>query len=98
MALHTYLPQDRLRAIANNTTLPDHTSGSALFADISGFTALTESLRETFGARQVAAFEAAAKPVFDKIEEDPLNAEFIAAIRELKATTEPSPGAEACGP
>lgn len=54
MTLHTYLPQDRLRAIANNTPLPDRTSGSALFADISGFTALTESLREAFGARQGA--------------------------------------------
>jgi len=54
MALHTYLPQDRLRAIANNTTLPDRTSGSALFADVSGFTALTESLRKALGARQGA--------------------------------------------
>ena len=42
---------------------------------------------------QVAAFEAAAKPVFDQIEQDPLNAELIAAIRELKENTEPSPGA-----
>jgi adenylate cyclase len=54
MTLHIYLPQDRLRAIANNTTLPNRTSGSALFADISGFTALTESLRETLGTRQGA--------------------------------------------
>jgi len=46
---------------------------------------------------QVATFEAAAKPVFDKIQQDPQNAEFIAAIRELKAKTEPSPGAQACG-
>ena len=54
MALHTYLPQDRLRAIAKHISLPDRTSGSALFADISGFTALTESLRESLGARQGA--------------------------------------------
>ena len=47
---------------------------------------------------QIAAFEAAAKPVFEQIEQDPLNAELIAAIRELKANTEPSPGAEACAP
>jgi TRAP-type C4-dicarboxylate transport system substrate-binding protein len=46
---------------------------------------------------QVAAFEAAAKPVFDMIEQDPENAELIAAIRELKANTEPSPGAKPCG-
>jgi TRAP-type C4-dicarboxylate transport system substrate-binding protein len=48
-------------------------------------------------AEQVAAFEAAAQPVFDKIEQDPLNAEMIAAIRELKANTTPAPGAQACG-
>ena len=36
----------------NRTPLPDRASGSALFADISGFTALAESLRETLGARQ----------------------------------------------
>ncbi len=54
MSIHAYLPQDRLRAIANGISLPDRTSGSALFADISGFTALTEALREKFGARQGA--------------------------------------------
>ena len=54
MTIHSYLPQDRLRALANETTLPDRTSGSALFADISGFTALTESLREALGARKGA--------------------------------------------
>jgi len=52
MTLHTYLPQDRLRAIANGITLPDSTSGSAVFADISGFTALTETLRDTYGDRR----------------------------------------------
>lgn len=54
MTVHAYLPQDRLKAIANGISLPDRTSGSALFADISGFTTLTESLREKFGARQGA--------------------------------------------
>jgi TRAP-type C4-dicarboxylate transport system substrate-binding protein len=49
-------------------------------------------------AEQVAAYEAAAKPVFDEIEKDPLNAELIAKIRELKANTKPAPGAEACQP
>src|SRR5437667_11487650 len=52
--LHTSLPQDRLRALARGETLPDRTNGSALFADISGFTPLTESLRESLGARQGA--------------------------------------------
>jgi TRAP-type transport system periplasmic protein len=47
---------------------------------------------------QVAAFEAAAQPVFVKIEQDPFNAKMIAAIRELKAKTQPSAGAVACAP
>jgi class 3 adenylate cyclase/tetratricopeptide (TPR) repeat protein len=51
MPLDVYLPQDRRRALANHSTLPDHANGAALFADISGFTALTESLRERLGAR-----------------------------------------------
>jgi TRAP-type C4-dicarboxylate transport system substrate-binding protein len=46
---------------------------------------------------QIAAFESAAQPVFDMIAQDPMNAELVAAIRELKANTQPSPGAEACG-
>lgn len=46
---------------------------------------------------QVASFENAAQPVFDEIAQDPLNAELIAAIRDLKEKTEPSPGAQACG-
>src|SRR5919108_4298944 len=54
MSLHIYLPQDRLRALANRTSLPDRTSGSALFADISGFTALTEGLRNALGPRRGA--------------------------------------------
>ncbi len=54
MSLHTYIPQDRLRALGHAETLPDRTTGSALFADISGFTALTESLRESLGTRQGA--------------------------------------------
>jgi len=52
LTIHTYLPQDRLRAIANNSSLPDRTSGSALFADISGFTTLTESLQKEYGPRR----------------------------------------------
>jgi TRAP-type transport system periplasmic protein len=45
---------------------------------------------------QIAAFQTAAGPVYEKIEQDPFNAEMIAAIRELKAKTEPAPGAQAC--
>jgi class 3 adenylate cyclase len=54
VTIHTYLSQDRLRALARGETLPDRAHGSALFADISGFTALTEGLRESLGARRGA--------------------------------------------
>jgi TRAP-type C4-dicarboxylate transport system substrate-binding protein len=47
---------------------------------------------------QIAAFEAAAQPVFARIEQDPFNAEMITAIRDLKAKTQPSAGAGACAP
>ncbi|MCA9972756.1 MAG: adenylate/guanylate cyclase domain-containing protein, partial [Anaerolineales bacterium] len=52
MALPTYLPQDRLRALARGETLPERTTGAALFADISGFTPLTEKLTRTLGPRR----------------------------------------------
>lgn len=45
---------------------------------------------------QIAEFEKAAQPVFDWIQQDPRNAELVAAIRELKATTPASPAVEAC--
>ncbi len=51
MALHTYLPQDRLQALARGLSLPERTHGAALFADIAGFTALTESLTQQHGER-----------------------------------------------
>lgn len=52
--IHPYIPQDRLLALMRGETLPDRSTGSVLFADISGFTTLTESLRETLGSRQGA--------------------------------------------
>ena len=52
MALHHYLPQDRLRALAEQRSLPARVQGAALFADISGFTALTESLAHQHGERR----------------------------------------------
>lgn len=52
MALHHYVPQDRLRALGRGVELPERTEGAALFADISGFTALTEALREQQGERR----------------------------------------------
>jgi class 3 adenylate cyclase/tetratricopeptide (TPR) repeat protein len=54
VTISAYLPQDRLRALARGESLPDHTVGSAMFADISGFTTLTEGLRQSLGARQGA--------------------------------------------
>src|SRR4051812_46583493 len=50
--LEVYLPQDRLRALARGESLPEHTSGVALFADIAGFTPLTEALDRALGARR----------------------------------------------
>ncbi len=51
-ALGAYLPEDRLRALERGKTLPDRTQGSALFADISGFTPLAEQLTQQLGARR----------------------------------------------
>ena len=51
-ALATYLPQDRLRALARGEALPDRTHGAALFADISGFVPLTEALTHELGPRR----------------------------------------------
>jgi predicted ATPase/class 3 adenylate cyclase len=53
-AFYAYLPQDRLRRLARGASLPDRTSGAALFADISGFTALTEKLNRELGPRHGA--------------------------------------------
>jgi TRAP-type transport system periplasmic protein len=47
---------------------------------------------------QVLAFQKASQPVSDKLEQDSFNAESFAAIRELKAKTQPSAGAQACAP
>lgn len=49
-----YLAQDRRTAIALGETLPDRATGSALLADISGFTPLAERLTETLGAKGAA--------------------------------------------
>jgi adenylate cyclase len=46
-----YIPMDRRQALAQGSSLPDRTTGSALFADISGSTLLTEALARTLGPR-----------------------------------------------
>ncbi|RLT41525.1 MAG: hypothetical protein DWI57_06865, partial [Chloroflexi bacterium] len=49
-----YIPLDRRRALAAGAELPIHTTGAALFADISGFTPLTEALALAYGPRRGA--------------------------------------------
>jgi predicted ATPase/class 3 adenylate cyclase len=47
-----YIPIDRRQAIARGEALPDRMVGTALFADISGFTPLTDALLRAFGPRR----------------------------------------------
>ncbi len=46
-----YMAQDRRIALAAGVSLPEWAMGSALFADISGFTPLSEALARSHGAR-----------------------------------------------
>src|SRR5215207_7148237 len=46
-----YIPADRRESLVRKTPLADVLHGAVLFADISGFTTLTESLARTLGAR-----------------------------------------------
>src|SRR5437867_3905344 len=48
-SLMAYLPQDRVRSLARGEPLPNRTNGAALFADISGFTPLTDALTAALG-------------------------------------------------
>ena len=52
--LSSYVPADRLRALARGATLPGRAVGTALFADISGFTPLTEALVLALGPQRGA--------------------------------------------
>ncbi len=52
--LTVYLPMDRRQCLAHGRTLPDRTYGSALFADISGFTPLTKILVSELGQQRGA--------------------------------------------
>ncbi len=49
-----YLPMDVRQSLAHNMELPRHTEGAALFADISGFTSLAETLTRSLGRRRGA--------------------------------------------
>lgn len=52
--LSSYLPLDRVASLIEGKTLPTQTSGAALFADISGFTPLTEALVNRLGPKRGA--------------------------------------------
>jgi adenylate cyclase len=52
--ISVYLPVDRRLALARGETLPERTEGSAIFADISGFTPLTASLVAELGLHEGA--------------------------------------------
>lgn len=45
----SYVPMDRRKALEHDLPLPDRARGCALFADISGFTTLTETLARDLG-------------------------------------------------
>lgn len=71
-ALLPYLPEDRKQASASGVALPDRSEGTALFADLSGFTSLTEALARAHGPDRGAeeltrhlthAFDALIRPV-----------------------------------
>jgi adenylate cyclase len=53
-SLAPYIPIDRLLALARGQELPDRANGAVLFADISGFTPLTEALAQELGPRRGA--------------------------------------------
>jgi adenylate cyclase len=50
--LSGYLPMDRRQALVRGVALPERTHGAALFADISGFTRLTEALVQALGPQR----------------------------------------------
>ncbi|MFO7634253.1 MAG: adenylate/guanylate cyclase domain-containing protein [Caldilinea sp.] len=49
-----YIPMDRRQALVHQGDFPDRVQGAALFADISGFTPLTEALVRELGAQRGA--------------------------------------------
>src|SRR4029453_18591392 len=53
-SLCAYIPIDRYHALVAGRDLPSHTRGAALFADISGFTPLTEALTRELGPQRGA--------------------------------------------
>jgi predicted ATPase/class 3 adenylate cyclase len=63
-----YLPADRRQALEHGESLPDRTIGSALFADISGFTPLAEAMARELGPQRGAEeLTACLNRVFDAL-------------------------------
>jgi hypothetical protein len=52
--LMAHLPLDRLQALISGRELPLHSTGTIVFADIAGFTPLTERLMRSLGSRRGA--------------------------------------------
>ncbi|MBI4788820.1 MAG: tetratricopeptide repeat protein [Chloroflexi bacterium] len=52
--LRAYISIDRRLALARGESLPERTDGTALFADISGFTPLADSLAQALGPQRAA--------------------------------------------
>ena len=53
-SLNVYIPVDRRVALRKGQTLPDRTSGTVLFTDISGFTTIAEMLSQKLGPQRGA--------------------------------------------
>ncbi len=54
MISDAYIPMDRRQALARGENLPDRMTGTALFADVSGFTPLTDALTKSLGTKRGA--------------------------------------------
>ncbi len=52
--LSVYIPMDRRQAMVQGVSLPEKTAGAAIFADISGFTPLSEALANELGRQRGA--------------------------------------------
>jgi predicted ATPase/class 3 adenylate cyclase len=52
--LSSFIPADRAAAMAGGRTLPERALGTVLFADLGGFTLLTESMEQSLGAERGA--------------------------------------------
>ena len=61
-------PMDRRQAMVRGEDLPDRTTGAALFADVSGFTPLTDALvKEPCARRQVEELTQQLNLVYDAL-------------------------------